>query len=267
MCRLLGYVTAEPTSLVDLLGREDFAAFTALTSVHDDGWGMAWYAADDGRLHHARSARSAENEASYAELAEQALGRVGIVHLRWASPGIPIRVENSHPFVEGQLAMAHNGHIASIERLEGLLTPGSRAALTGGTDSERYFRYVLQCIEAAGDEAAGLGEAVATLAAEFPQASLNALLLTPERLLAVHVNSRATPPPMLKDLRGMGIAAERIRHTDDDYFAMDFRRTPQGTQVISSGIDPEGWTPVPEDSVGVIDVQSGELEWLAPAPS
>ncbi|GGO92814.1 class II glutamine amidotransferase [Nocardioides phosphati] len=267
MCRLLGYVTAEPTSLVDLLGREDFAAFTALTSVHDDGWGMAWYDAGDGRLHHARSARSAENDRSYAELAEQPLARVGIVHLRWATPGIPIRVENSHPFVDGQLAMAHNGSIAPLDRLEALLTPASRAKLLGGTDSERYFRYVVQCIEAAGDEATGLGEAVTTLSAEFPHASLNALLLTPGRLRAVHVNSRATPPSMLKDLRGMGIAAEPIRHTDDDYFAMDFRRTPEGTQVISSGIDPDGWTPVSDDSVGVIDVQSGELEWLAPAPS
>lgn len=258
---------AEPTSLVDLLGREDFSAFTALTTVHDDGWGMAWYDADDGRLHHARSARSAEGDLVYAELAERPLGRVGLVHLRWASPGIPVRVENSHPFVEGQVAMAHNGHIASIDRLEGLLTPGSRSALIGGTDSERYFRYVLQCIEAAGDVAAGLGQAVTTLSAEFPSASLNALLLTPERLLAVHVNSHATPPPMLKDLRGKGIAADRIRHTDDEYFAMDFRRTRQGTQVVSSGIDPDGWTPVPEDAVGVIDVQSGAVDWLALAPS
>lgn len=267
MCRLLGYVSAEPTSLVDLLGREDFTAFTALTSVHDDGWGMAWYDADDGRLHHARSARSGERDPAYAELAERRLGRAGIVHLRWASPGIPVRVENSHPFVEGQVAMAHNGHIAPIDRLESLLTPASRAALAGGTDSERYFRYVLQCIEATGDEAVGLGQAVATLAAEFPAASLNALLLTPERLLAVHVNSHATPPVLLKDLQGRGIAADRIRHTDEDYFAMDFRRTADGTQLISSGIDPEGWTPVPDDSVGVVDVESGELEWLAPAPS
>jgi predicted glutamine amidotransferase len=267
MCRLLGYVTAEPTSLVDQLGREDFDAFTALTSVHDDGWGMAWYDPVDGRLHHARSARSAEHDATYADLAGRRLARVGIVHLRWASPGIPIRVENSHPFVAGQLAMAHNGHIASLDRLEALLTPASRSALTGGTDSERYFRYVLQCIEATGDEATGLGEAVATLAAQFPRASLNALLLTPGRLLAVHVNSRATPPPMLKDLGSMGIAADPIRHTEDDYFAMDFRRTSEGTQVISSGIDPDGWTPVPEDSVGVIDVRSGEVEWLAPVPS
>lgn len=266
MCRLLGYVTEEPTSLVDLLGEEDFAAFTALTSVHDDGWGMAWYA-DDGRLHHARSARSAEGDPAYAELAARPLARVGIVHLRWATPGLPIRVENSHPFVDGQLAMAHNGSIAPIDRLDALLTSPSRSKLAGGTDSERYFRYVLQCIEACGDEATGLGEAVATLAAEFPSASLNALLLTPQRLLAVHVNSHATPPPMLKDLGGLGIAAERIRHTDDDYFAMDFRRTPGGTQLISSGIDPEGWTPVPDDTVGVVDVGSGELEWLAPAPS
>ncbi|MDO7867045.1 class II glutamine amidotransferase [Nocardioides jiangxiensis] len=257
MCRLLGYVTDEPTSLVDLLGQEDFDAFTALTVVHDDGWGMAWRD-QAGRLQRRGSACSAAGDPAYADLAAQPLGRAGIVHLRWASPGIAVRAENTHPFVAGDLAMAHNGHIAPVDRLERLLTPASRAVLRGDTDSERYFRYVLQCIEAAGDEAVGLGEAVATLEAEFPYASLNALLLTPARLLAVHVNSHASPPPALK---GLGIAAERIRHTDDEYFAMDFRRSPEGVQLISSGIDPEGWEPVPEDSIGIVDLAARSLEW------
>lgn len=261
MCRLLGYVSDRPTSLVDVLGRAEFEAFTALTAFHDDGWGMAWYDADDGRLHRAGSAGSAQGDPAYEELADRRLGRAGIVHLRWASPGLAIRPENTHPFVAGEVAMAHNGHIAPIDRLERLLDGPSRAALRGGTDSERYFRYVLQCIEAAGDEEAGLTGAVATLVAEFPTASLNALILTPERLFAVHVNSRAAIPPALK---GMGIAAERVRHTDDEYFAMDFRRAETGVHLISSGIDPAGWTPAPEDSVGAVDLASGEITWLEP---
>lgn len=259
MCRLLGYVTGAPTSLVDVLGRAEFEAFTALTAYHDDGWGMAWHD-ESGGLQRAGSARSAEDDPAYDELAGARLGRAGIVHLRWASPGLAISAENTHPFVEGELAMAHNGHIAPIERLEELLTPANRAALRGETDSERYFRYILQCIEETGDHEAGLLAALETLVAEFPHASLNALLLTPTKLFAVHVNSRAAVPTALK---GLGIAAERIRHTEDEYFAMDFRRTPDGLHVISSGIDPAGWEPVPEDSVGVVDLATGEEEWLA----
>lgn len=261
MCRLLGYVSDRPTSLVEVLGRADFEAFTALTEFHDDGWGTAWYDADDGRLRRTASAGSARDDTTYDDLAERRLGRAGLLHLRWASPGLPIRPENTHPFVAGEVAMAHNGHIAPIDRLERLLDGTSRAALRGDTDSERYFRFVLQCMAAAGDEEAGLVSAVATLVEEFPTASLNALLLTPARLFAVHVNSRAAIPPALK---GMGIAAERVRHTDDEYFAMDFRRTSTGVHLISSGIDPAGWTPAPEDSVGSVDLASGEITWLEP---
>lgn len=259
MCRLLGYVTGAPTSLVDVLGRAEFEAFTALTAFHDDGWGMAWHD-ESGRLRRAGSAHSAERDPAYDELAGERLGRAGIVHLRWASPGLTVSEANTHPFVDGDLAMAHNGHIAPIDRLEGLLTGDSRRALRGDTDSERYFRYVVQCIEAAGDEEAGLLQAIATLVEEFPHASLNALLLTADKLFAVHVNSRAAIPTALQ---GLGIAAERVRHTEDEYFAMDFRRTPEGLHVISSGIDPAGWAPVPEESVGVVDLASGEERWLA----
>lgn len=260
MCRLLGYATAHPTSLIDVLGRPDFEAFTALTAVHDDGWGMAWHD-DAGVLRRTGSTSSAEGDLTYDALAARRLGRAGIVHLRWASPGLRISPENTHPFVDGERAMAHHGHIAPIDRLERLLTPASRSALRGDTDSERYFRYVLQCIEARGDETAGLGEALHTLVAEFPSASLNALLLTPSRLFAVHINSDAAAPTALK---GLGIAAERLRHTDDEYFAMDFRRAQDGVHVISSGIDPASWTPVPEHTVGVVDLATTAVSWLAP---
>lgn len=260
MCRLLGYVTDRPTSLVEVLGRRDYEAFTALTSFHDDGWGMAWQDGA-GQLHRSGSDRSAQGDPTYASLAEQRLGHAGIVHLRWATPGLAVSPENTHPFVAGDLAMAHNGTIAPVEKLERLLGREAREALRGSTDSERYFRFVVQCIEAAGEEEAGLAAALRTLVAEFPSASLNALLLTPTRLFAVHINSRAGIPPML---HGMGIAAERIRHTDEEYFAMDFRRTASGVHMISSGIDPEGWTPVPEDSVGVVDLAGGDVRWRQP---
>jgi len=144
-----------------------------------------------------------------------------------------------------------------------LLDRQSRAALRGDTDSERYFRFVLQCIAAAGDDELGLAQAVGILMEEFPHASLNALLLTTSRLFAVHVNSRAAVPAAL---HGLGLAAELVpaRHNDDEYFAMDYRRTPSGVQVISSGIDPDGWTPIPEDTIGVLDLATLELRWREP---
>src|SRR3546814_978709 len=75
-------------------------------------------------------------------------------------------------------AFAHNGHVSPIGELEELLSPASRAALVGDTDSERYFRFVRQSIEEHGDEAEGVSQALATLIKKFPESSLNALMLT-----------------------------------------------------------------------------------------
>jgi hypothetical protein len=163
--------------------------------------------------------------------------------------------------VDDGYAFAHNGHISPLERLEGLLTPQSRAALRGDTDSERYFRFVLQCIAERGEDAEGLGQALDVLVREFPDASLNALMLTPTHVFGVHINSRASAP--LKGLRTLFGSEDQIpyRHTDE-YFAMDFRLTNDAVHVISSGIDPEGWTPVPEDTAAMVNLSTLELRRL-----
>ena len=94
-------------------------------------------------------------------------------------------------------------------------------------------------------------------------------MLTPTHLYGVHVNSRAPAP--VTGLRELFTSADEVpdRHTRDDYFAMDYRLTPDAVHVISSGIDPEGWTPVPEDTASMVDLASLEvtvLEGWAPRP-
>ena len=269
MCRLLGYVADRPTSVVEVLGEEGFARFTALTSVHGDGWGMAWLA-EDRTLQHVAVADSASADASYDALARTPLGRAGFVHLRWASEGLAITPENTHPFVEadtvaGAVAFAHNGHIAPIDRLEQLLGDDSRDRLRGTTDSERYFRFLLDGIEKEGDVEAGVSRALGVLVREFPTSSLNALLLTGELVVAVHINSAATSPQ--RRLRALFEHEHEIpaRHTTE-YFAMDYRVLPGAVHVISSGLDEEGWTPVPADTAAVVDVHSREVRPLQIQP-
>jgi predicted glutamine amidotransferase len=261
VCRLLGYAARRPTSVLEVLGRTDFEAFTALTAVHGDGWGMAWQDPDDRTVRSASSADSAVRDATYARLAARRLGRAGLVHLRWATPGLPVTPRNTHPFLDGGYAFAHNGHVSPVGRLEGLLSRESRARLRGDTDSERYFRFVLQCIAERGDDAKGLGEALAVLTGEFPHASLNALMLTPTHLFGVHINSQASAP--VTGLRNLFTSDDEFphRHTDD-YFTMDFRLTPNAVHVISTGIDPQGWTPVPEDTAAMVDLASLEVQRL-----
>jgi len=264
MCRLLGYVHDGPVSVEELLGPDGLADFTALTAVHGDGWGMAWRA--DGRTHTLSSPESAARDDTYTDAVRRPLGAAGIVHLRWATGGLPVRPENTHPFVDGDHAFAHNGHVSPIADLEALLTEESRERLVGDTDSERYFRFVMQCVAEAGDLRSGVQRALRVLVERFPSSSLNALMLTPTHLVAIHVNSRASSPEQgLRDL----FSDEKdvpTRHLSE-YFAMDYRATSDGIDVISSGLDPAGWTPVGEDRAAMIDLATHEVVDLPLAPA
>ena len=262
MCRLLGYVSARPTSVLDVLGEDDFEAFTSLTAVHGDGWGAAWHDAD-GQIRAMKSTGTAVLDATYSELAEERLAASGLLHLRWATAGLPVSAENTHPFTDGEYAFAHNGNISPIPRLEGLLTPSSRARLQGDTDTERYFHLLLQSIEQTGDETAGVSLGLGILQREFPDSSLNALLLTPSALFAVHINSRAESPPR---------ALRRLFESDDsmparhatEYYAMDYRVTDDAVHIISSGLDAAGWTPMPSDTAVRIDLTTRAMTHLVP---
>ncbi|MGY2873851.1 putative glutamine amidotransferase [Marmoricola sp. URHA0025 HA25] len=269
MCRLLGYVAARPTSVLDVLGEDGLDRFTALTAVHGDGWGMAWRAEDE-TIQTVSVADSASADASYRSLSRTPLGRAGIVHLRWASEGLAVVPENTHPFVEtdpllGTVAFAHNGQIDPIDRLESLLGGDSRARLRGTTDSERYFRLLLECVAKEQDLEAGVNRALGVLVEQFPTSSLNALMLTPRAMVAVHVNSAAASPQ--RRLRALFDSEEDIpaRHTTE-YFAMDYREQADAVHVISSGLDETGWTPVPVDSASIIDLETRRITTL-PVPS
>lgn len=261
MCRLLGYVHDEPVSVEELLGPDGLDDFTALTRVHGDGWGMAWRA--DGRTHVLTSPVSADLDATYRDAVRRPLGAAGIVHLRWATGGLPVSPENTHPFVDGDYAFAHNGHVSPIGDLEALLTEETRAKLTGTTDSERYFRFVKQCVDEAGDLRDGVQHALGVLLAKFPNCSLNALMLGPTHLVGIHVNSRATSPQ--EGLRALFDEEDEVpdRHLSE-YFAMDYRADGHSLDVISSGVDQDGWTPVGEDRAVMVDLETREVTDLRP---
>jgi predicted glutamine amidotransferase len=184
------------------------------------------------------------------------------VHLRWATDGLEVEPANTHPFADGDRALAHNGSIAPISELESLLTAAQRERLAGTTDSERYFRFVLQCIEEAGDEREGVVRAVEVLRRRFPRSSLNALLLTPSHLFAVHVNTAAATP--LDDLRELFDSEEAMPpgHATQ-YFDLAYRVSPTSVHVVSSGLTDDGWTPVPPDCVLAVDTAGRDLEILA----
>ncbi len=245
MCRLLGYCARGNVSLAETMGEPGLREFTQLSAFHGDGWGMAWY--DGPQVHVEKSPQRAVDEPAYAELAHRALGGLGLVHLRWATPGLPVATGNTHPFRHGRVVMAHNGAIHPQHRLGELLPPSWERRLTGTTDSERYFLHVMSGLEAGdGDMIAALEDTTARIGRLFSANSLNAVFLTPDVLYAICYYWPERIPHDALASRGVVGPTER-------YFDLAYRESEGGLVVGSSGWPQDGWTQLPNRHVLVVD--------------
>ncbi len=121
MCRLLGWATRTPTSLHRLLGHDDLVDFTELSGLHGDGWGLARGVA--GGVEVRKRANTARMSDDFALWSRGTRSDLGLVHLRRATLGLPVRGENTHPFTDGRLAFAHNGSIFPPPALDGAALP------------------------------------------------------------------------------------------------------------------------------------------------
>lgn len=245
MCRLLGVVSREALALDSAVG-EQLAPFTDQSEVHGDGWGVAWFDAADGlagagarpagpadrvvlpdprRPQIRRHLDAARESAAYSEAVAAATGPLMLIHLRKASPGLPLQLSNTHPFREGETVFAHNGQFDLPPRLrEAILARGGRTP-EGTTDSELFFSLVeLHAREA--EPALAVQRAAAELTAlslehgtRVPEA-LNCLYMTPEVLVAYQQSDPAQARP---------------HHTPDNY-TLRYRMDADRVIVASSGI-------------------------------
>lgn len=255
MCRLLGWVSREPVTARDVLGAEGLAAFRRLARLHADGWGIAYDSADGQVVD--RSTDCAVTDPAFAAATTERATRAGIVHLRWATPGLPVELRNTHPFRYGGHAFAHNGAIYPVDRRDEILPGPWRGRLQGTTDSERYFLAVLAELEETGNDVpAALARVTGRLAREFKPSSLNALLSSPTAMYAISCHDPATAPAPTPAPTDAESAAEVAAVGDAPYFDLQYRVTPEAVVVASSGFvpsDADGWQLLANDTVLVID--------------
>ena len=252
MCRLLGVVSRDPISL-DRAVAEEIEPFTAQSEVHKDGWGVAWFAGEDGargpaplgnprRPEIRRHLDVARESAAYREAIHAATGPMMLVHLRKASPGLPLQITNTHPFREGETVFAHNGQFDLPPGLrEAVLARGGRTP-EGTTDSELF----LSLIELHGrdtDPATAVQRAAAELSAlcleygtRVPEA-LNCLYMTPDLLIAYQQSDPAQAQP----------------HHSPDNYALRYRIDGDRVIVASSGIPQTEYLEVGEGQALVVN--------------
>jgi predicted glutamine amidotransferase len=256
VCRLLGYCSRADASLEDLIGADGLRDFTGLCALHGDGWGMAWY--EGGEPVARRSPLRADREHEFEKLAREPLGDLGLVHLRWATPGLRISEQNCHPFRYGQHVLAHNGAIHPQDRLAEMLPPDWERQLGGTTDSERYFLLIMARLAAHdGNVVAAIADAAADIERRFEPNSLNAILLSPDKLYAVSWHHRSKVPEAKLRLAGYDRQDEIAA-----YFDLAYRITGDAVIVASSGWLPAGWTPLENRHVLVADRATSQAQVL-----
>ncbi len=267
MCRLLGSVSPAPETVEAVLGAGQRQVFTDMARLHRDGWGTAWRD-DAGTVRRHVRPSSGVGDPELADTLAAAPATARIVHLRLATEGLACSRENTHPFLADDMAFAHNGSLEPAGPIEALIGPPERSQLTGTTDSERYFAAVRTAVGRGATPFEALLEVVTALRAAYPRKSLNALLLTPDELLAVHASEGAPIPHAV--FAESGIPAHLLpKHHVDAYYLMRTRRSADGAvQFASSGLDIGGWDPVPAETVTRVDLATLTTETASlPVPA
>jgi predicted glutamine amidotransferase len=250
MCRLLGVVSTAAVSVADAAGEGVLKDFVALTKVHGDGWGVAAIDAIGDSPRAEVSAGTALDDPLFVAVTHDRRSAATMVHLRWATTGLGVQPENSHPFVADGLAMAHNGSIKPMGPLQELLDRDIAASLRGTTDSERYFALIRQYRRTSTDLADSVRRAVAGLRQLYPDASLNALILGEDQLIVVHAHARSRLlDEDVEEITAADLPAEHL----EDYFALRMARPTDDTVVIgSTGFGDLDWQPMAAECVASI---------------
>ncbi|MCU1591420.1 MAG: class glutamine amidotransferase [Frankiales bacterium] len=247
MCRLVGWVSETPRTLAEVLGGSGLAELIALSHQHEDGWGTAWWDAD--RLQTVSSHLPAHASPDFGAWARDVRADAALVHLRWATPGIAVRPENTHPFVIGDYAFGHNGAVRPKDGLLPMLSADTRAGLGGDTDSERLLHVLVdRVIEHGLDD--GLRRTVTDVCRDLTPSSLNVLLLGREELTALCCHGAAS--------EGDAPVLEGPPEDQPGYFDMRWRRDGDAVVVASQPLGDRGWQRM--DNGTALVVRRGSVE-------
>jgi len=265
MCRLFAFVSPELSTAGASLGAGGIESLLSLARLHGDGWGWAGVREPGEAPVVKRSPLPATTDPAF-DAALDTPARAAMVHLRWATAGLPVNACNAHPFEADGLAFAHNGTIKPLDDLRALLSPESVPTLTGTTDSEMYFALIREQVAAGLPLQHAAAHVAHRLRDLFPLASLNALILDRDHLVVVHASATS----ILTDhdrARLAPLAAQLPDEHNEDYFALRTRREADGSVMIAStGVAGEDWTALPAEAVTAIrldDLHSSTIELSA----
>lgn len=236
MCRFLAAASRWPRRADDVIDRATIQRLVGLAGRHRDGWGLAWLD-EGGDLAVVRTERSESSlaescaDGTLSRVLHSAESRYHVLHLREASPGLGRSLASVQPITAPGHALVHNGFCDPVSAMWDLVEElaGARVAPHPARTDSAYLLQLALLFRARGVERP-LWEAAAYAALRFPEACLNAALLSTRGLQVVSIQpANATETPTI------------------DYSKLQRTVLPGGTELIGShGVLDAGSTWVPD---------------------
>jgi glutamine amidotransferase len=216
---------------------------------HRDGWGMAGADNDQtGMFEIARHVEAADLSPAFQETLKSLKQQpaVFMCHLRKASPGVPITIENVHPFFHSGWAFSHNGSIHDPQKLP---RDQSFRLTSRGSDSEYLFQFLLPFFTnqpAKEKLLESVSEVISSLETRYT--ALNCILSNGRELFVIRDYSQFP-----------------------DYYTLYYNRVPQGMIICSEPLDSEvldrnNWQKIPNRSLLRINGTTSDIESFCRKP-
>jgi len=149
MCRFFGFRSNSPTEVHRSLLTEK-NSLRAQSTEHPDGWGIAFYRSTSPP-EVAHGIGPAHSDPEFERVSNFVSSQTVLAHVRLASVGA-VHLRNSHPFIFGRWAFAHNGTLTQFAKhqaeIEAGIDPKFLPRIRSETDSERCFYLFLTRLEA-----------------------------------------------------------------------------------------------------------------------
>jgi len=244
MCRLLGYSSPTPTTFGEVVG-SNFNQFVSLADDHCDGWGIATTSNHKADLY--KEPVAATKSAHFKEQLEKHKSNAALLHLRWATEGMPVNENNTHPFTYQDITFIHNGSITPPTALDPLIDKKYLSLAKGTTDSERYFLYLLTQIEKHGF-IDGVKTGLSYIKNNCTYSSINMMIINDTTFMAACIYNQDKIPDRFK--------------SSPDYYHLKYTTKDGQVVVASSGWNQEGWQEIPNGSLLVVDRVGQEEELI-----
>ena len=242
MCRLMAYSSKTQTTLPSFMG-EAFEQFVQLSNVHHDSWGLALV--DQGTARLTKKAETAATSSDFSKTLSANTATGGLLHFRWASPGLPVTELNAHPFTFEDISFIHNGALSPYDAVKSLVAPKFAALQEGDTDSEHFFLYLMTEIDRLGF-VDGVKRAISTIKSDFKYSSINSMIMNSDYLIVTSEHDPENKPSW----------------ADEIYYELRYRLDENGIAVASSGWDQAGWNLLQNHQMLIINRKTFETELI-----